>query len=96
MYTATCMHSKADGNWSNIILSKKIWRLIYSWFTIYRDLQIHNVGWGTEAEFKVTHAYTIDNNTIQHCSLEIQYVKVVVTKSNSSPSTYLQTSVHVL
>ena len=34
-----------------------------------RDLQ---VGCGTEAEFKVTHAYIIGHNTIQHCSLEIQ------------------------
>ena len=27
----------------------------------YRDLQ---VGWGTEAELKVTHAYIIDHNTL--------------------------------
>ena len=35
----------------------------------YRDLQ---VGWGTPGELKITHAYIIDHNTIQHCSLEIQ------------------------
>ena len=28
---------------------------------IYRDLQ---VGWGTTAELKVTHAYIIDHNTL--------------------------------
>ena len=35
----------------------------------YRDLQ---VGWGTKAELKLTHAYIIDHNTIQQCSIEIQ------------------------
>ena len=54
------------------------------------DLQ---VGWGTKAELKITHANIIDHTPYTTVVYKFDYVQVVVTNSNSSPSTYLQNSV---
>ena len=42
---------------------------VYSVVVVYRDLQ---VGWGAEAELKVTHASIVNHNTVQHYSQETQ------------------------
>ena len=63
------------------------------WGGVWRTVQKLQ-GWLTE--LKVTGAYIIDHNNLQHCSLEIQLCACPGYQLNSSPSTYmyLQTSVH--